>query len=475
MWRHHPQTAELVRLVSSGALGRVRLVRAAFSFRLTDEEDIRLSAGLEGGSLMDVGCYCVSAIRLLAGEPVCVYGEQVLGPTGVDVAFTGTAVCADDVLAHFDCGFAMPYRAALEIAGEDGVALLSDPWHATRPGIVLRRRDERRARRDPGGELVPAAARERGRGDPRRGAAPARPPGRGGAGARARGAVRGRRRRRDRRDLPRSAATGARVTYVPSPDRYDRMEYRRSGRSGLKLPAMSLGLWQNFGGEQATRAQPRARPPRLRPRHHALRPGEQLRPAVRLRRGDVRHADGAGPAPVPRRARHLDEGGLGHVAGPVRGVRVAQVPAREPRPVAQAHEARLRRHLLLAPAGPGDAARGDDGRARHRRPTGQGAVRRHLVVLARDDARGAPDPGRARHAAAHPPAVLLDAEPLDRGRPARRPRRARHRLHLLLAARAGDADRSLPRAASRRDRGRRSTARCRRRCSPSRRWRRSGR
>ncbi len=142
MWRHHPQTAELVRLVSSGALGRVRLVRAAFSFRLTDEEDIRLSAELEGGSLMDVGSYCVSAIRLLAGEPICVSAEQVLGPTGVDVAFTGTAVCADDVLAHFDCGFAMPYRAALEIAGEDGVALLSDPWHATRPGIVLRRLDE---------------------------------------------------------------------------------------------------------------------------------------------------------------------------------------------------------------------------------------------------------------------------------------------------------------------------------------------
>ena len=33
-------------------------------------------------------------------------------------------------------------------------------------------------------------------------------------------------------------------------DRYDRMQYRRSGRSGLKLPAISLGLWQNFGGER---------------------------------------------------------------------------------------------------------------------------------------------------------------------------------------------------------------------------------
>jgi L-glyceraldehyde 3-phosphate reductase len=39
------------------------------------------------------------------------------------------------------------------------------------------------------------------------------------------------------------------MTYVPAADRYDRMQYRRSGRSGLKLPAISLGLWQNFGWE----------------------------------------------------------------------------------------------------------------------------------------------------------------------------------------------------------------------------------
>jgi L-glyceraldehyde 3-phosphate reductase len=37
------------------------------------------------------------------------------------------------------------------------------------------------------------------------------------------------------------------VPYVPATDRYDRMEYRKSGRWGLKLPAVSLGLWQNFG------------------------------------------------------------------------------------------------------------------------------------------------------------------------------------------------------------------------------------
>src|ERR1700730_13366912 len=38
------------------------------------------------------------------------------------------------------------------------------------------------------------------------------------------------------------------MTYLPNPDRYSLMTYRRSGRSGIKLPALSLGLWQNFGG-----------------------------------------------------------------------------------------------------------------------------------------------------------------------------------------------------------------------------------
>jgi L-glyceraldehyde 3-phosphate reductase len=40
------------------------------------------------------------------------------------------------------------------------------------------------------------------------------------------------------------------MTYVPSGDRYDRMQYNRSGRSGLLLPAVTLGLWQNFGHDR---------------------------------------------------------------------------------------------------------------------------------------------------------------------------------------------------------------------------------
>src|SRR6478672_4224477 len=40
------------------------------------------------------------------------------------------------------------------------------------------------------------------------------------------------------------------MTHLAADDRYDRMQYRRSGRSGLKLPVISLGLWHNFGGDR---------------------------------------------------------------------------------------------------------------------------------------------------------------------------------------------------------------------------------
>ncbi|THA67038.1 L-glyceraldehyde 3-phosphate reductase [Streptomyces sp. A0958] len=43
--------------------------------------------------------------------------------------------------------------------------------------------------------------------------------------------------------------------YIPSADRYENMPYRRTGRSGLKLPALSLGLWHNFGGDRTPQTQ----------------------------------------------------------------------------------------------------------------------------------------------------------------------------------------------------------------------------
>ena len=111
MWRHHPQAGKLGQLVAEGAIGRLRIVRAAFSFQLASvhgADDARFRPELGGGSLMDVGCYCVSAVRLLAGEPERVFAEQVIGASGVDVCFAATMRFSDDVVANFDCGFARP-------------------------------------------------------------------------------------------------------------------------------------------------------------------------------------------------------------------------------------------------------------------------------------------------------------------------------------------------------------------------------
>jgi D-xylose 1-dehydrogenase (NADP+, D-xylono-1,5-lactone-forming) len=136
MWRHHPQTRRLTELIGSGAVGRVRVVRTAFGFDLAASRgpaDTRFDPGLDGGALMDVGCY--------GGEPERARGEQALGPTGVDVVFTGALAFPDEVLGHFDCGFVFPRRAALEVVGDEASLFVPDPFTTGTTGIELRRPD----------------------------------------------------------------------------------------------------------------------------------------------------------------------------------------------------------------------------------------------------------------------------------------------------------------------------------------------
>ena len=142
MYRHHPQTARLVELVREGAIGDLRLVRSAFSYALFDESNIRLRTDVDGGGLMDVGCYNVSGSRLLAGEPERVYGEAWFGPTGTDWVFAGTLRFPGDVLATFDCGTALTDRDELEAIGSEGSLFVDDPWHCIEPVIEVRRDDE---------------------------------------------------------------------------------------------------------------------------------------------------------------------------------------------------------------------------------------------------------------------------------------------------------------------------------------------
>jgi D-xylose 1-dehydrogenase (NADP+, D-xylono-1,5-lactone-forming) len=132
MWRHAPQVRAMLDLVPR--LGPVRVVRSSFGHHLQRDYDVRIDASLEGGALMDVGCYCVSASRLILGEPVRVAGEQVLAPSGVDIRFAGVMRFPGDLLATFSAGMDGAMES-LEIVGRDGRLYLPDPWHA-RSGVL---------------------------------------------------------------------------------------------------------------------------------------------------------------------------------------------------------------------------------------------------------------------------------------------------------------------------------------------------
>jgi predicted dehydrogenase len=141
MWRHNPQTRRLSELLAEGRIGELRLVRAAFSFPLTNPEtNVRMRADLHGGALMDLGCYCLSATRLIAGEPLGAMARQVLSPSGVDIRTAATLELPDDVLGTFHCGMDMLDRSELLVIGSEGSITVRDPWHARTPLLRIETR-----------------------------------------------------------------------------------------------------------------------------------------------------------------------------------------------------------------------------------------------------------------------------------------------------------------------------------------------
>jgi len=139
MYRYHPQIRRLDSLVADGAIGALRLINSSFTWPTDAPGDIRLDPDLEGGSLLDVGCYCVSAARLLAGEPAAASADWVVGPTGVEVRIVGSVRFGGDVQLHFDSGFHLPNRSALEVVGSDGWIRVRDPWHCIDAALEISR------------------------------------------------------------------------------------------------------------------------------------------------------------------------------------------------------------------------------------------------------------------------------------------------------------------------------------------------
>src|SRR5437879_237763 len=188
------------------------------------------------------------------------------------------------------------------------------------------------------------------------------------------------------------------------------MRYNRCGRSGLDLPAISLGLWQNFGHDRP----------------------------LETSRAIVRRAFDLG-------ITHFD---LANNYGPPYGSaeeNFGRLLAQDLRP--------YRDELVISSKAGYDmwpGPYGDHGSRKYLLASLDQSLQRLGLDYVDIFYSHRADPARPRHAAAHPPAVVLDVEPVDRGRPARRARRPRRRLHRLLAARPGHAHRQVPRRHPRR-------------------------
>ncbi len=111
MYRHHPRWIKVKELVDSGEIGELQTVRSFFSYFNDDPENIRNKPEMGGGSLMDIGCYCISVPRFLFDEePERVFGSMDMDPdfhidrmtSGMLEFPTGTATytCATQLAAH---------------------------------------------------------------------------------------------------------------------------------------------------------------------------------------------------------------------------------------------------------------------------------------------------------------------------------------------------------------------------------------
>jgi predicted dehydrogenase/aryl-alcohol dehydrogenase-like predicted oxidoreductase len=141
MYRCHPQTARLVELLRAGAIGKVRMLQATFSFHAAFDPASRLfNNQLGGGGILDVGCYVVSMSRLIAGaasgrdfaDPLEVAGAAHLGASGVDEYAAAVLLFPGDIIAQVATGVALNQENVVRIHGDAGRILLPNPWQAGR-------------------------------------------------------------------------------------------------------------------------------------------------------------------------------------------------------------------------------------------------------------------------------------------------------------------------------------------------------
>lgn len=122
MYRHHPQHQRVQEIIRSGEIGKVVLFRAGLHFLLEDEGDIRMDRELGGGSLYDVGCYCIhSARHILQEEPVAVFASgRIDDARQVDTLVAAQLEMNSGIRVVFDCSFASVFQHFYEVVGTKG-------------------------------------------------------------------------------------------------------------------------------------------------------------------------------------------------------------------------------------------------------------------------------------------------------------------------------------------------------------------
>ncbi|MFX3657722.1 MAG: aldo/keto reductase [bacterium] len=130
MYRCHPQTDRLLALIADGAIGAVRHVEASFGYHAPFDAGSRLFANdLGGGGILDVGCYPVSAARLVLGaDPTRVAAHGHLGRSGVDKWSAALLEFDGGVSAQVATGVSVTLDNALTVYGAGGRIRLANPW-----------------------------------------------------------------------------------------------------------------------------------------------------------------------------------------------------------------------------------------------------------------------------------------------------------------------------------------------------------
>ncbi len=121
----HPRSVAVGDLVGSGRLGELRFVRSAFTGVLTRTDDHRWRPEMGGGSLLDLGIYCLAPLLGAAGRRprrmVAAARETALG---VDASFGGWVDFGEGLAGSFECSFELPERQQLELVGTEAALLV---------------------------------------------------------------------------------------------------------------------------------------------------------------------------------------------------------------------------------------------------------------------------------------------------------------------------------------------------------------